>query len=389
MRKIALMLLLIAAVFMSAPGIIQAQSTAPCPTAPPPRLALHPGEVIAQVLPGLPNVVRSQPAQGSASVIRGLIPAGGIFDLLDGPVCGNGMNWWLVNYNGVIGWTPEASTLGEYWLAPLTCSALPARLSVGSQGRVTPGLPNVIRTLAGSGDVIGQIPAGGVFTVFAGPQCANNVVWWQVNYNGVVGWTGESQGSAYWVEPYSTTPPATNCYNAPAPHMLIGMTGIVQPGTPNMVRSQPTLSSQASGQLAAGDTFYVISGPICADGLQWWQVSAGRIGGWTAEGQSGVYWIDTVSCGGSLPSRMIDGDSAWVSPGLPNALRASPGAGPSAGAVIGSIPPYGTFMVISGPQCASGMIWWQVSYNGLIGWTAEGQDDVYWLTPCNFSCGVF
>ena len=35
------------------------------PTAPPPRLALHPGEVMAQVLPGLPNVVRSQPAQGA------------------------------------------------------------------------------------------------------------------------------------------------------------------------------------------------------------------------------------------------------------------------------------------------------------------------------------
>ncbi len=79
------------------------------------------------------------------------------------------------------------------------------RLAVGHQGRVTPGTPNNLRgapTLSGA--VLGQIPAGGVFTVISGPSCSNvvdNINWWGVNYNGLVGYTAEGKGGEYWVEP--------------------------------------------------------------------------------------------------------------------------------------------------------------------------------------------
>jgi hypothetical protein len=96
---------------------------------------------------------------------------------------------------------------------------------------------------------------------------------------------------------------------------------------------------------------------------------------------NGAYWIDVVTCGGPLPSRMINGDYGRVTPGLPNVVRSSPGTAAGSSTVIGSIPPYGTFTIIGGPQCATGMIWWQVNYNGLVGWTAEGQNGVYWLDP--------
>jgi hypothetical protein len=44
-------------------------------------------------------------------------------------------------------------------------------------------------------------PTNGIVEVIEGPLCAQNVAWWKVDYNGVVGWTGEGEGNEYWVEP--------------------------------------------------------------------------------------------------------------------------------------------------------------------------------------------
>lgn len=50
-------------------------------------------------------------------------------------------------------------------------------------------------------------------------------------------------------------------------------------------------------------------------------------------------------------------------------------------AVFGQMPRGSTFSVLAGPVCADGYNGWQVSHNGRIGWTAEGQGDKYWLAP--------
>ena len=87
----------------------------------------------------------------------------------------------------------------------LSCAGfnLPSRLQVKGTGRVLPGLPNNLRTEpASTSSQIGQIPGGGVFTVLEGPRCGDQgILYWRVDYNGVQGWTGEGQGSTYWVEP--------------------------------------------------------------------------------------------------------------------------------------------------------------------------------------------
>jgi hypothetical protein len=82
---------------------------------------------------------------------------------------------------------------------------LPARLRVGAQGRVTAGgLPNNIRSIPGtSGGFVGEIPPGQTFTVLDGPECSqvDKLVWWQVDYQGLVGWTASGQNGQYWLEP--------------------------------------------------------------------------------------------------------------------------------------------------------------------------------------------
>jgi uncharacterized protein YraI len=136
------------------------------------------------------------------------------------PIVGRNANgtWWQINVNGIVGWV-NASFVTAFNAqgVPITsggstvptsvpvsnCSATVApRLVVGRLGRVTGGLPNNVRSLpTASSTRIGQIPALGVFTVLGGPQCADGYYWWQVNYNGLVGWTVEGSTREYFVEP--------------------------------------------------------------------------------------------------------------------------------------------------------------------------------------------
>jgi uncharacterized protein YraI len=147
------------------------------------------------------------------------------------------------------------------------------------------------------------------------------------------------------------------------------------------MRSQPGrgFPSVVIGEIPGSGMFRVIQGPQCVEGFNWWQVNYNGVIGWTAEGQAGTYWTEPLKCAHSLVSQLLPNTVGRVTPGTPNRLRLTPG---STGAVIGEIPGGGTFSIVGGPQCGSeGWLWWQVNYNGTIGWTAEGDNSTYWLEP--------
>ncbi len=88
--------------------------------------------------------------------------------------------------------------------APGSCTgAAQIGLAVGGQGQVTPGLPNKVRSSASlSAAQVGTIPGDGIFSVVGGPSCADGYEWWQVNYNGLVGWTAGGTTSDPWIKRY-------------------------------------------------------------------------------------------------------------------------------------------------------------------------------------------
>ncbi len=104
---------------------------------------------------------------------------------------------------------------------PNDADFLPPRLSKGIQARVVEnGLPNIIREQPGSSSkLLGQIPANDTLIVIDGPRCTilDKIVWWQINYNNLIGWTGEGQAGTYWLEPadMSLTP------TVPAPENVV------------------------------------------------------------------------------------------------------------------------------------------------------------------------
>ena len=55
---------------------------------------------------------------GSSTVLA-VMPGGATFDILAGPVCSGGYNWYQVSYNGITGWATEGYA-GSYWLEPVS-----------------------------------------------------------------------------------------------------------------------------------------------------------------------------------------------------------------------------------------------------------------------------
>jgi hypothetical protein len=74
---------------------------------------------------------------------------------------------------------------------------------------------------------------------------------------------------------------------------------------------------------------------------------------------------------------------AYVNPDppLPNNLRSE--ADPNS-ELLGEIQPRQAMKILAGPKCVDGWQWWNVipSNSDLNGWTAEGDEQTYWLIPC-------
>lgn len=73
--------------------------------------------------------------------------------------------------------------------------------------------------------------------------------------------------------------------------MSAGDSGSVISGLPNNLRVAPGLEARLIGQIWHGRTFTVLDGPVCADGLIWYEVEHMNSTGWTAEGASTRYWL--------------------------------------------------------------------------------------------------
>lgn len=374
---------LVLLILLAGASLLPAQAQGNCPPAQP----LFPG-FGGIVSPGLPNTVRATP--GMSSAVTGTLVGGEYFIVREGPHCMDGYNWWRVEASSqhggnFSGWTADGAP-NTPWLQRWTCGGMGSQHIAGMATWVTPGLPNALRSQPGSGTNIGAIPGGAQISIVAGPQCVGGRTWWQVNYAGLVGWTAEGEGGSYWLDPYYNPNPVpvpatpyTGCLLQP--RLFIGNTTWITPGDPNVLRDIPGRSTSGStviGHLAGGTTARVLNGPVCADGYQWWYVTDGVQFGWTAEGDSIQYWVEPVVCGGTY-SRLLGGQNARVTPGLPNRLRAAPD---TSSRTLATIPAGATVRVLNNYACdPQGHLWWQVRYGSRTGWTAEGLNGTYWLEP--------
>lgn len=202
---------------------------------------------------------------------------------------------------------------------------------------------------------------------------------------------------------YAQLDPGPNCVGAPLPRLIVGNTARVVPGDANNVRDTPSASGTRIGQIAGGEVFTVLDGPVCDDEFNWWQVEYGELVGWTVEGTLEAYWIEpyeveeievtpapqatATKAPPAEPIRSFEpplevvnvlavGERARVINDDPNAetitlvVRSEPSR--SAGAVAQALE--GDLLtIIGGPEEADGLRWWQVeTAKGSQGWVIEG-----------------
>ncbi|MCA0457950.1 MAG: protein kinase [Chloroflexi bacterium] len=90
-----------------------------------------------------------------------------------------------------------------------------------------------------------------------------------------------------------------------------------------------------------------------------------------------------VCPGSPTPSQISVGIAGIVTEGgVANRVRSGPG---KSNEIIGYMPPTTRFFVIGGPVCDPDdqIRWWEIDWNGLKGWTAEGEKDAYYLAPAD------
>lgn len=96
------------------------------------------------------------------------------------------------------------------------------------------------------------------------------------------------------VEP-PAEPPLAACPEGLELRLTSGELARVTVGLPSNIRAGADINASEVGQLQPGETFTVIGGPTCGpDGLYWWQIQAGDLTGWIAQGEQGLYYIEPI-----------------------------------------------------------------------------------------------
>ncbi len=113
--------------------------------------------------------------------------------------------FWQGDYDGQTVWVLVDDARGGIGIHLIQCpDSLPTRLRANSAVQVIPDMPpnNLRAEPSTSSEITTQIPAGEPLHTIQ-PACNEGLTWWQVDYNGTIGWTAEGQGDTYWLEPMS------------------------------------------------------------------------------------------------------------------------------------------------------------------------------------------
>ena len=182
-------------------------------------------------------------------------------------------------------------------------------------------------------------------------------------------------------QPQQPTPqPVVDCSLAPPQRVSIGSGAQVVPSVGGLnLRAEPNGAILLT--MTGGDTLDVIGGPICDDGLYWWQINRVGTVGWVAEATANGYFIEPYDGLSPVPSvteaipqpEPPTEEPAFVCEGAPDTRLAigvqalfitnqSPRNIPNGDPFFNRAFMSGTRVrVDAGPRCDGGQIWWQVS----------------------------
>lgn len=85
------------------------------------------------------------------------------------------------------------------------------------------------------------------------------------------------------------------CPGALPSRMTVNQPGKVIARNGVNARERPSAASARVMGLPEGSAFTVIDGPVCAEGIAWWEIRFEGRTGWVAEGSGGDYWLQSLA----------------------------------------------------------------------------------------------
>jgi hypothetical protein len=165
------------------------------------------GNVLAAGAPArvtAPNGLNMRTLSSAAGTLIVQLATGARVTVLEGPVEAEGFTWWRVdNGAGQTGWVADGD--GEtVWLSPQVGEPQAVDRSPRVGDRVTVSTQLSIRATPGTGaTLLTQVNPNSQFTVLAGPQSADGLVWFQLRSDdgATEGWAAEGDGTTRWISP--------------------------------------------------------------------------------------------------------------------------------------------------------------------------------------------
>ncbi len=246
------------------------QTPPPPPTPVPPKFA--PGDRV-QVTATLR--LRSSPSTG-ASILSTMAP-GTIGTVNSGPQSGDGYSWWNITVPAGVGWAADISLVKSASPPPdpPTSTTPPpdppppnpgARFQPGDTVSTTTSL-RLRSSPSIAGTILTTMAGGTQGTVNSGPQMANGYEWWNITVGAVSGWAA---GEFLTKISGSPTPPTYSQGDQ------------VRTTDSLRLRAAPSVLGAIITTMAIGSVGTVNSGPVAADGYQWWNITVGGNTGWAA-----------------------------------------------------------------------------------------------------------
>jgi uncharacterized protein YgiM (DUF1202 family) len=229
------------------------------------------------------------------------------------------------------------------------------KFSISNRVQTTANL-NVRSSPSLSGAIVGTESSGVQGTVTRSSTAADGYNWWYVVYDdGVSGWSVEN-----YLTKVSTAAPSSSTKFTIGNRVRVATTTLD-------AREIPSVSSTVSGTEFLGAQGTVVSGPIAADGYDWWQVKYddGTLG-WSKE--NFLVQVQASLSSSTTPyAPLAIGDRVQTMTNLN--VRASSSL---SGAIKEVELPGVKGVIVGGPASADGYKWWHVKYDdGVDGWSVE------------------
>lgn len=197
---------------------------------------------------------------------------------------------------------PAAQPVEVTPVAATATPAPPTPAPVVRQARVTAtGGINVRDQASAKGKALGRLGANVTVTIIEGPVDAENYAWYRVdNGQGLVGWAAAGPKDDPWLTPIEVTAPVAQPTARPGRlvdrALKVGDTVQVTTDANQVltVRADPGRGASPVARVPGGTRFTVTDGPVQVDNLTWWQLEAGLMKGWAAEGDDTTRWLTAV-----------------------------------------------------------------------------------------------